>query len=126
MINANNHKGLAETYRALSDETRLQILGVILHRGELCVCDVVHVLDITQSKASRHLRYLLKTGFLKDRRDGVWSYYRIPEDVRAQHLAILNLLQTQLTEQDLAPLLERLAAWRKTPHCNSAFNPDQP
>ena len=53
---------LTSVFKALSDETRLQMLGLLLKEGELCVCDFVDVSKITQSKASRHLRHLVNAG----------------------------------------------------------------
>jgi len=47
----------AELFKALADETRLRILNLLV-RGELCVCDIMTVLDIGQSKVSRHLACL--------------------------------------------------------------------
>ncbi len=67
----------ADIYKALSDETRLTILAMLLIHGELCVCDLEGGLSISQSKASRHLRYLKNAGILVDRRDGVWVYYKV-------------------------------------------------
>jgi len=67
----------AEVYKAVADETRLMILALLLQHGECCVCDVMEVCGITQSKASRHLRYLKHAGLVDDRRDGTWVYYRI-------------------------------------------------
>jgi ArsR family transcriptional regulator len=51
----------ARFFKSLSDETRLKILWLLSGTEELCVCDVMDVLGITQSKASRHLRHLLNT-----------------------------------------------------------------
>ena len=48
-------------FRAFSDRTRLRILH-LLRGGELCVCDLVKVLDVPQPKASRHLAYLRRAG----------------------------------------------------------------
>ena len=70
----------AEIYKAMGDETRLAILFLILRHGEICVCDVEGALGVSQSKASRHLRYLRNAGLLTDRRDGIWVYYSIPKD----------------------------------------------
>jgi hypothetical protein len=49
---------LSRIFKALSDETRLAIMALVLRHGHLCVCEVEQILGITQSKASRHLRYL--------------------------------------------------------------------
>jgi ArsR family transcriptional regulator len=67
---------LAKTFKAMSDETRLRILNILLER-ECCVCEVMQVLDITQSRASRHLITLCDAGFLKFRRQGLWAMYSI-------------------------------------------------
>lgn len=76
-------KRLAQLHKALSDETRLRILFLLLELGELCVCDVETALSITQSKASRHLGLLKQAGLVDDRRDGTWVYHRIRDDLDA-------------------------------------------
>jgi len=63
-------------FKALADETRLRILGLLL-TGEVCVCDIHESLRIPQSKASRHLAYLRKSGLVETRRDGLWVHYRL-------------------------------------------------
>lgn len=70
---------IASLYKALSEPARLRILALLLRHGELCVCDVEAALGATQSKASRHLRYLAGAGLVQDRRDGVRVLYRIVE-----------------------------------------------
>src|SRR5919201_1421375 len=63
-------------FKALADATRLRILGLLL-TGEVCVCDIHESLKIPQSKASRHLAYLRKSGLVATRRDGLWIHYRL-------------------------------------------------
>jgi ArsR family transcriptional regulator len=65
-----------QIFRALADETRLRILN-LLSRGELCVCDIMKVLDVPQSKASRHLAHLRASGLVTVRREGVWMHYSL-------------------------------------------------
>ena len=67
----------ARFFKSLADETRLKILWLLSGTEELCVCDIMEVLGITQSKASRHLRYLYHLGWVTDRRDGLWMNYRL-------------------------------------------------
>ncbi len=67
---------LIKAMNALSDETRLRILKVLLER-ECCVCEVMQALDISQSRASRNLGILQDAGFLKARRDGAWMLYSV-------------------------------------------------
>ncbi len=70
----------AHILKALADETRLRILQ-LLAEGELCVCELMAVLELPQSTVSRHLSYLKNSGWLEDRREGVWMYYRINEGI---------------------------------------------
>jgi ArsR family transcriptional regulator len=104
---------LALVFKALSDETRLQMLGLLLREGELCVCDFVEVLSVTQSKASRHLRYLVNAGLLQDRRAGIWVYFRIAEHPGPVQAAVLASLRELLPGQVPAELTSALKRWRK-------------
>ena len=65
--------------KALSDETRLRILSLLLER-ECCVCEVMQALDVSQTRASRNLSALYDAGFLKLRKDGLWSLYSIDKE----------------------------------------------
>jgi DNA-binding transcriptional ArsR family regulator len=67
----------ARVFRSLADETRLSMLCLLMQHDELCVCDFTEVLEITQSKASRHLRYLYNVGWVSDRREGSKMKYRL-------------------------------------------------
>ena len=66
----------AQRFHALSDETRLQIVGMLSH-GERCVCDLTEQLDAAQSRLSFHLKTLKDAGLVTDRRDGRWVYYTL-------------------------------------------------
>ena len=63
-------------FKSLGDATRLRILGLLL-TGEVCVCDIHESLKIPQSKTSRHLAYLRRSGLVETRRDGLWVHYRL-------------------------------------------------
>ncbi len=67
---------LIKVMKALSDETRLRILKILLER-KCCVCEVMQALDISQSRASRNLGILQDAGFLKARRNRVWIVYSV-------------------------------------------------
>jgi len=102
----------ARFFKALSDESRLKMLWLLLNHRELCVCDVMAVLEITQSKASRHLAALRHIGIATDRREGLWAYYslRPVEDALARdHLKLLR--KTLATRPDAKLLLEKLDSW---------------
>lgn len=68
-----------KVFKALSDETRLRILNLLLER-ECCVCEVMQVLGISQSRASRNLSMLYDAGLLKLRRVGLWALYSIDKE----------------------------------------------
>jgi ArsR family transcriptional regulator len=107
-----NMKEAARFFKVLSDESRLKMLWLLFNRQELCVCDVMAVLEITQSKASRHLAALRHIGIAVDRKDGLWSYYSLiaPADELAKNH--LKLLRTTLAKNpDATPLLEKLNIW---------------
>ena len=104
---------LASVFKALSDETRLQMLALLLREGELCVCDFVEVLSVTQSKASRHLRYLVHAGLLQDRRAGIWVHFRIVEQPGPVQAAVLESLRGYLPGQLPADLAAAFKNWRK-------------
>ena len=70
---------LVKAFKALSDDTRLRILNLLLER-ECCVCEVMQALDISQTRASRNLSVLHDAGFLKLRKDGLWSLYSIDSE----------------------------------------------
>jgi ArsR family transcriptional regulator len=78
-------------FRAFADPTRLRILN-LLKSGELCVCDLVEVLDVPQPKASRHLAYLRRVGLVSARKEGYWSYYRIAAKLGPLHAKLLESL----------------------------------
>ncbi len=84
-------KATARTFKALSDETRLRIV-TLLSRGELCVCDLMAILDLPQSTVSRHLATLRHAGLVEDRRQGVWMYYSLAGN-DPLHLDLIRLLE---------------------------------
>jgi ArsR family transcriptional regulator len=104
-------RDLAIFYKAMSDEIRLKMMWLLMHHKELCVCDFMEVLDIKQSKASRHLRNLYHAGLVTDRRDGLWAYYSLTGG-QPHHSSHLRILKKHLaTQPDAIELLENLQNW---------------
>ncbi len=81
-------RDVVKAMKALSDETRLRILNLLMER-ECCVCEVMQALDISQTRASRNLGALYDAGFLRLRKDGLWSLYTIDEEGMKPYLADL-------------------------------------
>jgi ArsR family transcriptional regulator, arsenate/arsenite/antimonite-responsive transcriptional repressor len=113
-------KKLAQTFKALSDETRLRILALLTH-GELCVCDLMAVLVLPQSTVSRHLAYLRNADMLLDQRKGVWMYYRLDDKFQTIESQPWKDLLNQFQKQEQAKRdhieLERYLAEKDAPGC---------
>lgn len=71
----------AQIFLACSDTSRLRILTLILTNGEMCISDLEHILDFTQTKTSRHLIYLKNAGILTTRKFNQWVFYQIKDEV---------------------------------------------
>jgi ArsR family transcriptional regulator len=84
-------KSADQIFRALSDQTRLRILNLLLG-GELCVCDLVNTLRSPQPAVSRHLAYLRRTGLVEARRDGLWMYYKLANPETVFHRKLIECL----------------------------------
>ncbi len=69
---------LENYFKGLAEKSRLRIVNLLL-QGELCVCDIQRILNMTQPSASRHLNYLKHAGLVMDRRDGLRVFYRLLE-----------------------------------------------
>ena len=102
----------AQFFKVLADEARLKMLWLLFNHRELCVCDLMAALEITQSKASRHLATLRHADLVTDRKDGLWSYYKLRPVDGAFAREELSLLKASLAKTpDSAPLLAKLHAW---------------
>jgi ArsR family transcriptional regulator len=68
-------RDLERMLKAAADVTRLRILGMLDH-GELCVCQIVEVLGLSQSTVSKHLLTMKHAGLIEDEKRGKWVFYR--------------------------------------------------
>jgi ArsR family transcriptional regulator len=110
---------LTKLLKVLSDESRLRVLNLIQER-ECCVCEVMLVMGISQSKASRILSALYDIGLLKLRREGRWALYSIDTDPAKEYVGeILTGIKRSLANNPVAAAdLERLKeAGRLVPEC---------
>jgi ArsR family transcriptional regulator len=72
---------MAEHYSLLAGETRLKIISLLGVGGELCVCDLAKVLEMTPAAVSQHLSRLRSGRLVQSRRDGMTIYYRLAEGI---------------------------------------------
>jgi len=75
-------KDIVKIFKALADPTRLRIV-LLLRQRELCVCELMFVLEMEQSRVSHHMRVLRDAGIVEDVRDGRWIIYRVPEEAKS-------------------------------------------
>ena len=83
---------VARLMKLLSDQTRLRIL-MILAKKELCVCQIMGVLGISQPLVSRNLTLLSSAGLLEERREGKLAYYSVRKRLPAAHQKMVDLLK---------------------------------
>lgn len=95
-------RNMIPALKAVSDESRLRILNLLLGRGELCVCDIEAILGATQTKVSRHLAYLRRCGLVNTRRSGLWILYSIPHSLDGPQKEILSFLPRILAANEIA------------------------
>lgn len=68
---------LAARFKALADPARLRILSLIAERGEVCGCELVDPLGLSQPTVSHHLKILFEADLLERERRGRWIHYRV-------------------------------------------------
>jgi len=78
-------KRRSRLFKALADVTRLKIL-MLLDIREMCVCELMVALGVTQPTASHHLGILESVGLVKDRRDGKWVFYSLKDKALSESL----------------------------------------
>ena len=101
-------QGLADTFSALGDPTRVRILDALSH-GELCVCDLAAVLRLSQSAVSHQLRLLRGLRLVRPRREGRVVFY----DLDDQH--IISIFKQTLQHVEESTSATRVAAARQAP-----------
>ncbi len=75
-------RDVVAVFKALADPTRLRIM-LLLRARELCVCELMFILGMEQSRVSRHMRVLREACLAEDIRDGRWMIYRVQDQARA-------------------------------------------
>ena len=107
-INANT------LFTALSNEIRLRCLILMQTEGELCVCELIHALDLSQPMISRHLALLRDSGLVNDRRSGQWVYYSVNPELDDWAKTILQT--TAQANSELSPFADDLHSLKAMPN----------
>jgi len=122
-------QNIIKIFKALGDTNRLRLVNILLLRGELCVCDLQAILDLPQTRVSRHLALLNAAGLVKSRRKSALILYRIndaPGDFAKRLLRFLKStlkmnekLANDLQEFDHLAQKGKLTSHKPGGHCNS-------
>jgi DNA-binding transcriptional ArsR family regulator len=111
-----------EYFKLLSDASRVRIL-MLLDSKELCVCQIMGVLGMSQPLVSRNLALLYKGGFLDDRREGKMIFYVLKKEMKEPQRSLTDLLRKELAgsqqvASDLASLKDCTEYQKKSGKCD--------
>jgi len=117
---------IAQIYKALSEQMRLRML-MLLTQGELCVCDIMAVLDEPQSKVSRNLAYLKHSGLIQGKRVGTWMHYFVRDPLDDLASAHIEFLKKELSRLDWARAdVEKMLAVQAQKLCENSTGNGSP
>jgi ArsR family transcriptional regulator len=80
-------------FKGFADPIRIRILNILVP-GELCVCDLVELLDVPQSTISRHLRYLRRAGLVEVSREWKYAHYRLADPAHPVGRTLLGCVRS--------------------------------
>ena len=92
MILLDNLDLMASQLKAIADPNRLKLLSC-LKKGEICACDFVEVLQISQPAVSQQLKKLREAGIIVERPVGTWKHYRLNDDLPPFIQVIIDQLE---------------------------------
>ncbi|MCI5148265.1 MAG: ArsR family transcriptional regulator [Candidatus Electrothrix sp. MAN1_4] len=109
-------KQLIQVMKALSDPNRVAVLK-ILEQGELCVCEIQHLLSLAQPTVSKHMKLLEEAGLVKRRREGTWILYSLADKEESIYawtmlVQLKDWLQDDPSVQEMIQLLPEAATLR--------------
>jgi len=106
-----DHRRLARVHGALANEVRLQIIELISAHSEMCVCELVDQLAMSQANLSRHVGVLRDAGILRDRKVGTWVLLRVDEDaIAAAPGELLEVVRRNHQDSSREDAVKRLEA----------------
>lgn len=97
-------------FKAFSDRNRLRVVAALMEFEELCVCQILELLQVSGATASRHLSLLVQAGLLTSRKEGRWIFYRLQRGADRHQPLLQWLAQAIENSSDLQADRRRLAA----------------
>ncbi|AJI53259.1 ArsR/SmtB family transcription factor [Francisella philomiragia] len=93
--------------KTIADKNRLSILFLLKDR-ELCVCELMQIIPLTQGALSIQLKNLANINLLVSRKEGKWVFYKLANDIDVSYKNILNQLFLEMTNNKDDPFIEIL------------------
>ncbi|MFT9848371.1 ArsR/SmtB family transcription factor [Aneurinibacillus sp. REN35] len=93
-MEGNTVEAMSSLLKVVGDKTRLTILGYLKEK-ELCVCDLVDLLEMSQPGISQHLKKLRVAGIILERRKGTWAYFRLNPELKPYLAQIIAAIPSQ-------------------------------
>ncbi len=84
------------TIKAIADSNRVRIISILQGR-ELCVCQIIKMLNLAPSTVSKHISILRQARLIEDRKEGRWMYYRLPDSPSPPAKGIITLINNSIT-----------------------------
>ncbi|MFW6271099.1 MAG: ArsR/SmtB family transcription factor [Bacillota bacterium] len=103
-INKKIYKARADIAKALAHETRLEIIDILVEKGDKCVCELTEILEVSQSTVSKHLGVLKKAGLVDSQKEGLNVTYSLRTPCVKRFFNCLD----QILQQDLKKRTEEL------------------
>ena len=114
-----DYRQLARVHGALANEVRLQIIELVSAHNEMCVCELVDQLAMSQANISRHVSVLRDAGLVRDRKVGTWVLLRVDEEaIGAASGRLLDVVRRNHRESTHEDAVKRLEA-RCEPACTA-------
>ncbi len=82
-------KNLVNFFRAMGEDTRVKIIMMLLEE-EMCICELMEELKLSQSAVSHHVKILKQADLVNDRRNGKWTFYSINKQSFEEHFSSLE------------------------------------
>jgi len=95
-------------FKALSEESRVRILHLLMQNKELCISDLEHILEFTQTKTSRHVTYLKNAGLIGSKKKDQWTFYYVLDEAHEilnQILKFIKKDQNLIRDQEVYEIL---------------------
>ncbi|PCF34667.1 transcriptional regulator [Staphylococcus delphini] len=96
---ASNIEQVSQMFKSIADINRSKIVLALCHHDELCVCDIVEILNVTVANASHHLRSLYKNGIVTFRKSGKRAFYRL-YDEHIRQLMMISIEHKKEVDED--------------------------